>query len=95
VSIGELKRHLRKQGIEVRDDNEASTLEIEALAWEKQDGLLPAVVQDADTLRILMLGYMDRAALQATLDTGRVTFHSRSGSGCGPRARRPETTWPW
>ena len=32
----------------------------------------------ADTLRVLMLGYMDRAALQATLDTGRVTFYSRS-----------------
>src|SRR5688572_27402613 len=57
---------------------EASPLAIETLAWEKQDGLLPAVVQDADTLRVLMLGYMDRAALQATLDTGRVTFYSRS-----------------
>lgn len=57
---------------------EASTLAIEALAWEKQGGLLPAVVQDADTLRVLMLGYMDRAALQATRDTGRVTFYSRS-----------------
>jgi phosphoribosyl-ATP pyrophosphohydrolase/phosphoribosyl-AMP cyclohydrolase len=57
---------------------EAPKLEIDALAWEKQGGLLPAVVQDADTLRVLMLGYMDRAALQATLDTGRVTFYSRS-----------------
>lgn len=57
---------------------EASKLEVDALAWEKQGGLLPAVVQDADTLRVLMLGYMDRAALQATLDTGRVTFYSRS-----------------
>jgi len=52
--------------------------QIDALAWEKQDGLLPAIVQDADTLRVLMLGYMDRAALQATLDTRRVTFFSRS-----------------
>jgi len=51
---------------------------IDALAWGKQDGLLPAIVQDASTLRVLMLGYMDRAALQATLDTGRVTFFSRS-----------------
>lgn len=51
---------------------------IETLAWDKQGGLLPAVVQDADTLRVLMLGYMDRAALHATLDTGRVTFFSRS-----------------
>lgn len=55
-----------------------TTLDIEALAWEKQGGLLPAIVQDADTLRVLMLGYMDRAALQATLASGQVTFYSRS-----------------
>ena len=48
------------------------------LAWDKQGGLLPAIVQHADTLQVLMLGYMDRAALAATLDTGRVTFFSRS-----------------
>lgn len=54
------------------------TGEVEALAWDKQDGLLPAVVQDARTLRVLMLGYMDRAALRATLATGLVTFYSRS-----------------
>jgi phosphoribosyl-ATP pyrophosphohydrolase/phosphoribosyl-AMP cyclohydrolase len=51
---------------------------IDALAWDKQHGLLPAVVQDADTLQVLMLGYMDRAALQATLQSGEVTFFSRS-----------------
>ncbi|TCT25950.1 bifunctional phosphoribosyl-AMP cyclohydrolase/phosphoribosyl-ATP diphosphatase HisIE [Thermomonas haemolytica] len=55
-----------------------TTLDIEALAWDKQGGLLPAIVQDADTLRVLMLGYVDRAALQATLASGRVTFYSRS-----------------
>jgi phosphoribosyl-ATP pyrophosphohydrolase/phosphoribosyl-AMP cyclohydrolase len=48
------------------------------LDWDKQGGLVPAIVQDADTLRVLMLGYMDRAALQATLDGGTVTFFSRS-----------------
>jgi len=51
---------------------------IDALAWDKQGGLLPAVVQDADTLRVLMLGYMDATALRTTLDTGHVTFFSRS-----------------
>jgi phosphoribosyl-ATP pyrophosphohydrolase/phosphoribosyl-AMP cyclohydrolase len=51
---------------------------IERLDWIKQDGLLPAVVQDAATHRVLMLGYMDRAALDATLASGRVTFFSRS-----------------
>lgn len=52
--------------------------DIETLAWEKQAGLLPAIVQDAASQRVLMLGYMDRAALSATLATGRVTFFSRS-----------------
>lgn len=51
---------------------------IEQLAWARQDGLLPVIVQDVATLRVLMLGYMDRAALRATLETGRVTFFSRS-----------------
>ena len=51
---------------------------MEGLAWDKQDGLLPAIVQDAGTLRVLMLGYMDRASLRATLESRRVTFYSRS-----------------
>ena len=55
-----------------------TTLQVEAMAWDKQNGLFPAVVQDARTLRVLMLGYMDRAALAATLDSGKVTFYSRS-----------------
>lgn len=48
------------------------------LDWAKGDGLLPAVVQDAATLRVLMLGYMNREALEATQASGRVTFYSRS-----------------
>ena len=52
--------------------------DLSKLDWDKQHGLLPAIVQDADTRRVLMLGYMDRAAAQATLDTQRVTFFSRS-----------------
>lgn len=52
--------------------------QIDALDWDKQDGLVPAVVQDAASLRVLMLGYMDRAALRTTLDSGHVTFFSRS-----------------
>ncbi|HEU4991442.1 MAG TPA: bifunctional phosphoribosyl-AMP cyclohydrolase/phosphoribosyl-ATP diphosphatase HisIE [Luteimonas sp.] len=55
-----------------------ATIDIDALAWARQDGLLPAIVQDAATLRVLMLGYMDREALAATLEGGRVTFYSRS-----------------
>jgi phosphoribosyl-ATP pyrophosphohydrolase/phosphoribosyl-AMP cyclohydrolase len=63
----------------MRDRNAPlSEADIAALAWEKMDGLLPAVVQDAATGRLLMLGYMSREALSATLSSGFATFHSRS-----------------
>lgn len=52
--------------------------DFDTLDWDKSGGLLPAIVQDADTLRVLMLGYMDRAALEATLAGKKVTFFSRS-----------------
>jgi phosphoribosyl-AMP cyclohydrolase len=43
-----------------------------------QDGLVPAIVQDCNTGDVLMLGYMNDQAYQMTLDTGYVTFYSRS-----------------
>ena len=46
--------------------------------WNKGDGLLPAIVQDADSGRVLMLGYMNEEALERTRATGHVTFFSRS-----------------
>jgi len=52
--------------------------EIAGLGWDKQGGLLPAIVQDAGNGRVLMLGYMDRQALLRTLEIGAVTFFSRS-----------------
>ena len=42
------------------------------------DGLLPVIVQDAVTLKVLMLGYMNREAYEMTMTEGRVTFYSRS-----------------
>jgi phosphoribosyl-ATP pyrophosphohydrolase/phosphoribosyl-AMP cyclohydrolase len=48
------------------------------LDWDKGGGLLPAIVQDAGSGAVLMLGYMNREALAATEATGRVTFWSRS-----------------
>lgn len=48
------------------------------LAWDKMDNLLPAIVQDALSGKVLMQGYMDRDALAKTLETGKVTFFSRS-----------------
>jgi phosphoribosyl-ATP pyrophosphohydrolase/phosphoribosyl-AMP cyclohydrolase len=46
--------------------------------WAKMEGLLPCIVQDANTRQVLMLGYMNEAALVQTLQTGKVTFYSRS-----------------
>ena len=44
----------------------------------KSNGLVPVIVQDAITLQVLMLGYMNEEALQKTTESGRVTFFSRS-----------------
>jgi phosphoribosyl-ATP pyrophosphohydrolase/phosphoribosyl-AMP cyclohydrolase len=52
--------------------------QIDRLDWRKGDGLLPAVVQDARTAKVLMLGYMNREALHVTLNSKRVTFFSRT-----------------
>jgi phosphoribosyl-ATP pyrophosphohydrolase/phosphoribosyl-AMP cyclohydrolase len=52
--------------------------DIERIDWNKGDGLVPAIVQHASSGSVLMLGYMDRAALSATLERGRVVFFSRS-----------------
>ena len=46
--------------------------------FEKGDGLVPAIVQDADTLQVLMLGYMNAESVAITNETGLVTFFSRS-----------------
>jgi phosphoribosyl-ATP pyrophosphohydrolase/phosphoribosyl-AMP cyclohydrolase len=46
--------------------------------WAKMQGLLPAVVQDADTLDVLMLGYMSPEALELTRTTGQAHYFSRS-----------------
>lgn len=51
---------------------------LEKLAWDKMNDLLPAIVIDAADGAVLMLGYMNREALQATRDSGQVTFYSRS-----------------
>ena len=46
--------------------------------FDKMQGLVPAIVQDADNGEVLMLGFMNREAFDATLATGYVTFYSRT-----------------
>jgi phosphoribosyl-AMP cyclohydrolase / phosphoribosyl-ATP pyrophosphohydrolase len=50
----------------------------DALDWDKGNGLMPMIVQHAHDGRVLMLGYVDREAIAATLATGQAHFHSRS-----------------
>lgn len=50
----------------------------DTLAWDKMGGLIPAVVQDRRSGEVRMLGYVDRSALQQTVESGLVTFFSRS-----------------
>jgi phosphoribosyl-ATP pyrophosphohydrolase/phosphoribosyl-AMP cyclohydrolase len=53
-------------------------IDTDAIDWTKTDGLVPAIIQNAASGQVLMLGYMDRAALDATVSSGKVTFFSRS-----------------
>lgn len=66
-----------------------SAADIAGLDFAKGGGLIPAVVQDAGTLQVLMLAWMDQAALAETLESGEATFFSRSRGG---RWRKGETS---
>ena len=54
------------------------TADPDELDWSKGDGLLPAIVQHAHSGSVLMLGYMNREAYDQTVNSGYVTFYSRS-----------------
>ena len=51
---------------------------IDKLNFEKMNGLVPAVIQDARTNQVLMVGFMNREALEKTLSDKKVTFYSRT-----------------
>lgn len=53
-------------------------VDAERIDWNKDGGLVPAIVQDVDSGAVLTLGYMNRESLAATLARGRVVFYSRS-----------------
>ena len=53
-------------------------IDIKELDFKKGDGLLPAIIQDANTYQVLMLGYMNKKAVKKTLNKQEVTFYSRS-----------------
>jgi phosphoribosyl-ATP pyrophosphohydrolase/phosphoribosyl-AMP cyclohydrolase len=53
-------------------------MNINQLDFDKGNGLIPAIIQDASTQKVLMLGYMNREAVEKTQTEGKVTFYSRS-----------------
>ena len=53
-------------------------LDISSIDFKKVNGLVPIIAQDVDTQKVLMLGFANEDALQATMDTGKLTFYSRS-----------------
>ena len=62
IGIADLKQYLNREGINVR----------------KMGGLIPAIVQDNNTNKVLMLGFMNEEAYEETKETGKVTFFSRT-----------------
>ena len=73
----------------------STALDIARVDFAKGDGLVPAIVQDADSGAVLMMAYMNREALEQTLARKRAVFFSRSkqrlwekGETTGPHARR-------
>ena len=54
------------------------TIQTDDIDWDKSAGLVPAIVQHANTARVLMLGYMNPEAFEQTLSSSWVTFYSRS-----------------
>lgn len=64
-------------------------MELENLKFDEK-GLIPAIVQDAETRVVLMLGYMNRESLEKTLTSGLVCFYSRSRQNYGRKGRKVE-----
>lgn len=62
----------------MRHRDKTMKIDTTSIDWAKGDGLVPAIIQDARTEQVLMLGYMNEASLTKTQETGLVTFYSRS-----------------
>ena len=53
------------------------------LDFDKMGGLVPAIIQDIHTQKVLMLGFMNEEAYQKTVESGKVTFYSRPVQAAG------------
>jgi imidazoleglycerol phosphate synthase cyclase subunit/phosphoribosyl-ATP pyrophosphohydrolase len=72
IKIPLLKCYLGLNNVPVRDNY------LKHIKWDRASELIPAIVQDSQSLQVLMLGYMNSGALQKTIEDGLVTFYSRS-----------------
>ena len=64
-----------------------------SLNFDKLGGILPAIIQDAQTNEVLMLGFMNQEAYKKTLSDGKVTFFPAPRNVCGQKGRRVGITW--
>lgn len=62
------------------------------LDFDKMNGLVPAIIQDNDTRKVLMLGFMNKEAYEKTVETGKVTFSAVPRTVCGLKAKRAVTS---
>ena len=62
------------------------------LDFEKMNGLVPAIIQDNYTQKVLMLGFMNEEAYQKTVETGKVTFFSRTKTVYGQKVKKVATS---
>ena len=58
------------------------------LDFDKMNGLVPAIIQDNDTRKVLMLGFMNKEAYEKTVETGKEPFSAVPRTVCGPKAKR-------
>lgn len=79
LQMQDLKTSTLDSGAQSQDFS-AKSLEplINALDWDKQNGLIPAIVQDFQTKQVLMLAFMNRQALELSLQTNQMHYFSRS-----------------
>lgn len=65
------------------------------LDFDKMNGLVPAIIQDNETRKVLMLGFMNKEAYDKTVETGKVTFFSRTKIVFGRKEKKAATSFMW
>ncbi len=65
------------------------------LDFDKMNGLVPAIIQDNETRKVLMLGFMNKEAYDKTVETGKVTFFSRTKIVFGRKVKKAATSFMW